>query len=60
MLETGRSMVAVEFIMVEFIALAPVPGMATQVSRLAADPHFADIAGIVTSRLLLFKCRATN
>jgi hypothetical protein len=31
--------------MVEFIALAPVPGVATQVSRLAADPHFADIAG---------------
>ncbi len=45
MLETGRSMVAVEFIVVEFIAIAPVSGMATQASRLAADPHFADIAG---------------
>ncbi|MEO6781885.1 MAG: hypothetical protein ABI196_13425 [Bradyrhizobium sp.] len=31
--------------MVEFIALAPVSGMAMQMSRLAADPHFADIAG---------------
>jgi hypothetical protein len=27
------------------MALAPVSGMAMQVSRLAADPHFADIAG---------------
>jgi hypothetical protein len=53
-------MVAGELVVVEFIAIAPVSGMVTQPSRPAADPHFADIAGIVTSRLLLFKCRATE